>query len=160
VIDDLDEDGDLDFAISNTAVWTLTEFHNFDSASDPSASHPPGCERCPADPEKLEAGICGDGERDVDSHGDGTLDCDDGCRDDPYQVSEGVCGCGVGDPSGDGGSGGRKQRASRRRRRCRDAGRARGLERGTCRKLLRRSRNRIKRRSHRLSDGGEQREQR
>ncbi len=43
---------------------------------------------CPTDPEK---------DFDVDSDGDGVLDCNDECPDDPNKTEEGDCGCGEAD---------------------------------------------------------------
>jgi predicted outer membrane repeat protein len=39
---------------------------------------------------------------DTDSDGDGTLDCNDGCPDDPNKTDPGTCGCGVADTDSDG----------------------------------------------------------
>jgi len=38
---------------------------------------------------------------DVDTDGDGTLDCNDGCPNDPNKVAPGICGCGVADTDSD-----------------------------------------------------------
>ena len=38
----------------------------------------------------------------LDTDGDGTNDCDDGCPDDPGKTSPGVCGCGTADTDSDG----------------------------------------------------------
>jgi hypothetical protein len=38
---------------------------------------------------------------DTDSDSDGTLDCNDGCPDDPDKTEPGVCGCGVADTDSD-----------------------------------------------------------
>lgn len=54
---------------------------------------------CNFDPEA----DCDDGSCSIgDSDGDGTLDCDDGCPDDPLKIDYGVCGCGVPDVDTDG----------------------------------------------------------
>jgi MYXO-CTERM domain-containing protein len=63
------------------------------------------CDGCPADPTKTT---------DVDTNGDGALDCMDGCLDDPSKDAPGHCGCGVSEtlcPSG-GGAGGQGGSAS------------------------------------------------
>jgi hypothetical protein len=57
---------------------------------------------CPADPLKLEPGVCGCGAPDVDSDGDGAADCVDGCPNDPLKVAPGTCGCGVAELDSDG----------------------------------------------------------
>jgi hypothetical protein len=57
---------------------------------------------CPSDPNKVVPGVCGCGVPDVDSDGDGTLDCLDGCPLDPLKTSPGACGCGVADADTDG----------------------------------------------------------
>ena len=57
---------------------------------------------CPDDPNKTEPGICGCGVADVDSDGDGTMDCNDGCPDDADKTEEGQCGCGNPDTDSDG----------------------------------------------------------
>lgn len=50
------------------------------------------------------AGSCGCEDPLADSDGDGTVDCDDGCDDDPLKTAPGACGCGTddGDSDGDG----------------------------------------------------------
>lgn len=54
---------------------------------------------CNFDPEA----DCDDGSCSIgDSDGDGTLDCEDGCPDDPLKIDYGVCGCGVPDVDTDG----------------------------------------------------------
>jgi hypothetical protein len=57
-----------------------------------------------SDPNKTAAGVCGCGVADVDTDGDGTLDCVDGCPNDPNKTAGGICGCGVAytDTDGDG----------------------------------------------------------
>jgi len=54
-------------------------------------------DNCPGDPDKTDPGVCGCGIPDVDSDGDGTLDCEDGCPADPDKTTPGVCGCGAPD---------------------------------------------------------------
>ena len=49
---------------------------------------------CPLDPSKIEPGLCGCGSPDVDSDGDGALDCNDQCPNDPAKTTPGQCGCG------------------------------------------------------------------
>jgi hypothetical protein len=39
--------------------------------------------------------VCGCNAADVDTDGDGTLDCLDGCPNDPLKIAPGICGCGV-----------------------------------------------------------------
>jgi len=81
------------------------------------------CDGCPDDPLKSEPGICGCGELDVDSDGDGALDCEDicpgvddfldtdgdgvvdcvdRCPEDPDKSLPGACGCGEPDVDNDG----------------------------------------------------------
>ncbi|MEK6677073.1 MAG: FG-GAP-like repeat-containing protein [Planctomycetota bacterium] len=55
---------------------------------------------CPADPNKLEPGICGCGTQDTDTDGDGTADCEDGCPNDSNKITLGICGCGADDTIG------------------------------------------------------------
>jgi hypothetical protein len=52
-----------------------------------------GEDQCPADPQKVEFGICGCGVPDVDSDGDGKLDCEEQCPNDPSRLAPGDCGC-------------------------------------------------------------------
>ena len=59
-------------------------------------------DNCPADPNKLEPGICGCGVADTDGDNDGTPDCNDNCPADSNKVEPGVCGCGVVDADSDG----------------------------------------------------------
>jgi hypothetical protein len=59
---------------------------------------------CPADPNKVDPGICGCGTPDVDSDGDGTYDCLDNCPVDVSKTEPGLCGCGIPDTDGDGDS--------------------------------------------------------
>ncbi|MBN2563863.1 MAG: S8 family serine peptidase [Phycisphaerae bacterium] len=56
---------------------------------------------CPDDPDKTEPGVCGCGVPDIDSDGDGVLDCNDGCPYDRNKVEPGVCGCGVPESTND-----------------------------------------------------------
>jgi outer membrane protein assembly factor BamB len=48
---------------------------------------------CPSDPSKIVPGACGCGVADVDTDGDGRLDCFDLCPADPSKVAPGDCGC-------------------------------------------------------------------
>ncbi len=57
-------------------------------------------DECPNDPNKTEPGVCGCGVPDVDTDGDGILDCLDGCPNDPMKSIPMVCGCGVGPMDG------------------------------------------------------------
>jgi hypothetical protein len=57
---------------------------------------------CPSDPAKIAPGICGCGIPDVDTDGDGVLDCNDGCPADPTKTAPGLCGCGTPDTDTDG----------------------------------------------------------
>ncbi|MBS1936402.1 MAG: hypothetical protein JSS84_01140, partial [Bacteroidetes bacterium] len=57
---------------------------------------------CPNDPHKVEPGVCGCGIPDVDTDGDGVMDCIDGCPTDPNKTAPGACGCGVPDTDTDG----------------------------------------------------------
>jgi len=57
---------------------------------------------CPGDPDKIDPGACGCGVPDLDSDGDGALDCNESCDDDPLKTSPGACGCGVPDVDSDG----------------------------------------------------------
>jgi len=56
---------------------------------------------CPEDPEKIEEGVCGCGQPDLDSDKDGTLNCNDGCPGDPNKLEPGLCGCGQADIDSD-----------------------------------------------------------
>jgi hypothetical protein len=56
---------------------------------------------CPNDPLKTVPGVCGCGIADIDSDGDGTMDCIDQCPNDPDKIEAGVCGCGVADIDSD-----------------------------------------------------------
>lgn len=58
---------------------------------------------CPFDATKIEPGICGCGNPDIDSDYDGFLDCDDACPDLAEKwLDEGVCGCDEPDEDRDG----------------------------------------------------------
>jgi lysophospholipase L1-like esterase len=59
-------------------------------------------DNCPNDPNKIEPGICGCGVSDIDTDGDGTLDCNDACPNDSNKTQPGSCGCGVVDTDTDG----------------------------------------------------------
>jgi subtilisin family serine protease len=65
---------------------------------------PDPADNCPADPGKLEPGVCGCGTADryVDSDSDSSYDCVDGCPSDPGKTSPGSCGCGIPDSDGNG----------------------------------------------------------
>ena len=52
---------------------------------------------CPTDADKTVPGTCGCGVADIDTDGDGTLDCNDSCVNDPDKTAPGVCGCGTSD---------------------------------------------------------------
>ncbi len=52
-------------------------------------------DECPDDPNKLEFGECGCGLADIDSDGDGVLDCSDSCSADALKTTAGDCGCGI-----------------------------------------------------------------
>lgn len=52
---------------------------------------------CPDDETKKDPGVCGCGVPDVDSDGDGTMDCDDGCPDNPNKTEPDSDGCAEGD---------------------------------------------------------------
>jgi len=56
-----------------------------------------GGDKCKKDPDKTEPGVCGCGVPDIDTDGDGILDCQDGCPLDGSKQSPGICGCGVSD---------------------------------------------------------------
>jgi hypothetical protein len=58
-------------------------------------------DRCPDDPLKTAAGVCGCGQPDADRDADGSLDCQDACPDDPAKTVAGVCGCGFTDTDRD-----------------------------------------------------------
>ena len=57
-------------------------------------THPDCYDPCPEDPDKIEPGICGCGNPDYDSDGDGEMDCIDPCPFDPDNDvdDDGVCG--------------------------------------------------------------------
>jgi hypothetical protein len=52
-----------------------------------------GPDECPADPAKVEPGVCGCGVPDIDGDGDGTFNCHDQCPNDPKKIGPGDCGC-------------------------------------------------------------------
>jgi hypothetical protein len=56
-------------------------------------------DNCPDDPNKVEPGVCGCNVPDIDTDGDGTLDCLDGCPEDSLKTDPGLCGCGIKDIS-------------------------------------------------------------
>ena len=53
-----------------------------------------GGDACPTDPDKTDPGVCGYGQPDTDTDGDGTLDCADECPNDAEKTAAGACGCG------------------------------------------------------------------
>lgn len=57
---------------------------------------------CPSDPNKLAPGTCGCGTLDIDSDGDGAMDCQDNCPNDSSKINPGTCGCGIPDIDSDG----------------------------------------------------------
>ena len=63
-----------------------------------------GGDECFNDPNKIYGGICGCGVPDVDTDGDGLVDCLDWCPLDPNKTLPGYCGCGdtEDDTDGDG----------------------------------------------------------
>jgi predicted outer membrane repeat protein len=56
---------------------------------------------CPADPDKIEPGVCGCGVPDVDTDDDGTADCHDACPADANKTNVGLCGCAAADEDTD-----------------------------------------------------------
>ncbi len=56
---------------------------------------------CPSGSLKTSPGVCGCSVPDIDSDGDGVLDCLDSCPNDPHKIASGVCGCGVADTDSD-----------------------------------------------------------
>lgn len=48
---------------------------------------------CPSDALKIAPGICGCGQQELDTDGDGTLDCVDRCPHDRAKTRPGICGC-------------------------------------------------------------------
>lgn len=58
---------------------------------------PDSCESCPADPTKVEPGICGCGTADSDADGDGLVLCEDNCPDAANADQSDFDGDGVGD---------------------------------------------------------------
>ena len=59
-------------------------------------------DNCPDDPNKTAPGVCGCGTPDVDTDGDGVMDCNDACPDDAQKTEPGDCGCGTPDLDTDG----------------------------------------------------------
>ncbi len=59
-------------------------------------------DKCPNDSAKTEEGVCGCGVPDIDSDGDGALDCTDACPGDSDKTEKGVCGCGISDTDSNG----------------------------------------------------------
>jgi hypothetical protein len=70
--------GDSDYVNLNNATFTAVSV----------------VDNCPDDPNKTELGICGCGTPDIDTDGDGTMDCLDNCPNDPNKTEPGMCGCG------------------------------------------------------------------
>jgi len=60
-----------------------------------------GSDLCPDDNAKRRPGVCGCGQRDIDTDGDGTPDCADSCPRDKAKTVAGVCGCGTADLDSD-----------------------------------------------------------
>ncbi|GEM_PF-1990694 len=59
---------------------------------------------CPDNDSKTIPGVCGCGMPDLDTDGDGILDCVDSCPNDAEKIHPGVCGCGNSDDDTDGDS--------------------------------------------------------
>lgn len=59
-------------------------------------------DQCPADPFKVEPGVCGCGVADIDADSDGSFSCNDQCDSDPQKTAPGGCGCGFTDIDKDG----------------------------------------------------------
>jgi len=68
---------------------------------DSTGGAPGGDDQCPDDPNKTSPGECGCGVADMDSDGDGILDCNDLCPTDPEKSVPGICGCNVPDTDTD-----------------------------------------------------------
>ena len=62
-----------------------------------------GGDECFNDPFKIYGGICGCGVADIDTDGDGLVDCLDWCPLDPNKTLPGYCGCGDTEDDTDGG---------------------------------------------------------
>ena len=61
----------------------------------------PDFDQCPQDGLKIFPGLCGCGNADLDSDGDGTPNCVDNCSADPNKTQPGACGCGQPDTDSD-----------------------------------------------------------
>jgi hypothetical protein len=84
-----------------TAPVTDTDCTN--CATDTDGDGTPDCtDGCPADPNKIDPGLCGCGIADTDTDGDGVPDCNDSCPQDPSRTEPGACGCGVAETDTDG----------------------------------------------------------
>jgi len=65
-----------------------------EGGEDPNGEDPSGSDDlCPDDPKKTAPGACGCGVADIDTDGDGTLDCNDKCPKNPDMTSPGENGC-------------------------------------------------------------------
>lgn len=88
-----------------TERWTAwTSKLHCTKASTVADAVPAACtpSRCGDDPNKVLPLICGCEEPEIDTDGDGTLDCNDHCPLDPLKTQVGECGCGLLDVDTDG----------------------------------------------------------
>jgi len=88
---DCDGDGTFDVCESDSDCDVCAgEDDGVDSDGD---GMPNGCDECPNDAIKMNAGACGCGVADTDSDGDGVPDCFDQCPNDANKIAPGSCGC-------------------------------------------------------------------
>ncbi|MFQ5463054.1 MAG: hypothetical protein ACE5E5_10575 [Phycisphaerae bacterium] len=97
---------DYTFVPTNRALTNVTADKAVDFSIVAGDLPPPGGDgngdTCPSDPNKTVPGLCGCGVPDIDSDGDGLLDCNEGCPNDPNKSAPGACGCGIPDIDSDG----------------------------------------------------------
>ena len=90
---DMEQSGDSEDGGMDSAGGTDSDGAEDTNATDSESATDEVDDACPEDDKKTEPGICGCGVPDLDSDGDGSLDCHDGCPNDPSRTEADGCGC-------------------------------------------------------------------
>lgn len=95
----------LDTAVNNQLRWTLSDnLVSLPAGCTFTCTPPVDCAGVPGGTAFYDnCGVCAGGTTgvtpNVDTDHDGTLDCNDGCPNDPNKIAPGICGCGLPDTS-------------------------------------------------------------